>query len=197
MSICKLKGMFLWCKSVDCTSHWPSLGRNIKTKAESEKCIGPKALKPYDHVSLFKGLTLVFHEENPPPTHFLLVLLCLLLNHCMNLHAQISSIISEPVFSLFLCPSHFPSLSHLGWCTLTALSETWDVYGWTARMTTQNVCVWWWGEGFYWNHHAVKEMSSLSQCVCVCVSLSGGENQRSRSWLRASAGWFNCVMPVI
>lgn len=83
------------CISVDCTSLWPLF---FEEKQQKEKHVGPKALKPYDHISLCNNLTLVFDEENSPPTHFLPVFLCLLFNQCMNLHTQVSSLISEPVF---------------------------------------------------------------------------------------------------
>lgn len=96
----------------------------------------------------------------------------------MNLHARISSLIANPVFSLFLCPTPFPSLPHLWWCTLTALSETWDVYRWTVRVAAQMcVCVCGVG-GFYWNDHTVIEMRGLSQstvdlfALCICISQS-------------------------
>ncbi len=89
----------------------------------------------------------------------------------MNLHARISSLIANPVFSLFLCPSHFPSLPHLWWCTLTALSETWDVYRWTVRVTAQMcvcVCVWGWGLLLEWPHCHRDERPFPVHCRSVC-----------------------------
>ena len=122
-------------------------------------------------------------------------------NRCMNLHARISSLIANPVFPLFLCPSRFPSLPHLWWCTLTALSGTWDVYRWTVRVAAQmSVCVcvcvcggvrFGWGLLLEWPHCHRDERPFPAYCVSVCfvylyqsvprvcihVSLRGGRIQ--------------------
>lgn len=66
----------------------------------------PIPLKPYYHISLCDGSILVFHTENPPPTHLSLFFPLFsplpLYNHCMNLHAWMSSFILELVFCLSL-----------------------------------------------------------------------------------------------
>lgn len=104
-----------------------------------------------------------------------------LFNHCLNLHARISPLIANPVFSLFLWPSHFPSLPHLWWCRLTALSETWDVYRWTVRVTAQRrvcVCVCWGLRalgGFllewpYYHQDSFRPFPDMCRSVCVSVS---------------------------
>lgn len=102
-----------------------------KHKSKREECVFPQALKPYVHFPLCNGSILLLLISPP------FFSLSSLLNHCLNLHARISSLIANPVFSLFLWPSHLPSIPHLWWCRLTALSETWDVYRWTVRVTAQ------------------------------------------------------------
>lgn len=60
----------------------------------------------HTHVSLCHGPILVFHKENPPPAHFSSFLsLSSLFNHCMNLHAWISSLFALYSSPLIFLPS--------------------------------------------------------------------------------------------
>lgn len=92
--------------AVHCTFKWAHPFFREKHKSKMEGFVVPEALKPYVHVSLSNVSILLLLIS---PRSSLSSLLC----RCMHLHARISSLIANPVFFLFLCPSRLPSLPHL------------------------------------------------------------------------------------